>query len=67
MLTVRTKEYTHVDLSQLSAIAMETQVNVSHQLRALLPDLLNKTNEHKHMQQTEYVFLSQARSSSNDF
>ena len=42
MLTIRTKEYTHVDLSQLSATDMETQVNVSHRLRALLPDLLNK-------------------------
>ena len=36
------QEYTHVDLSQQSAIDIEAQVNVSHQLRALLPDLGNK-------------------------
>ena len=47
MHTIRTKEYTHVDLSQLSAINMEAQVKVSHQLRALLPGLLNKRTNTK--------------------
>ena len=32
----------HVDFSEPSAIDMEPQVNVSHQLRGLLPDLVNK-------------------------
>ena len=32
----------HVDFSEPSAIDMEAQVNVSHQLRGLLPDLVNK-------------------------
>ena len=34
-VTARRSEYTHVDFGQPSAIDMETQVNVSHQLRAL--------------------------------
>ena len=38
---------THVDFSQPSAIGMETQVNVSHQLRALSPDLVNKRTNTK--------------------
>ena len=39
---------THVDLSQPSTIGMEAQVNVSYQIRALLPDLVNKgTNTNK--------------------
>ena len=50
MYTIRSKkricdcaqEYTHVDFSQPSAIDMEAQVNVSYQVRALLPDLVNK-------------------------
>ena len=36
------QEYTHVDLSLPSAMYMEAEVNVSHQLRALLSDLVNK-------------------------
>ena len=32
----------HVDISEPSAIDMDTQVNVSHQLKGLLPDLVNK-------------------------
>ena len=56
----------HVDFSEPSAIDMEAQVNVSHQLRGLLPDLVNK-RMNKYMQQTTYVFLSQVRSLSNDF
>ena len=32
----------HVDFSEPSAIDMEAQVNVSHQLWGLLPDLVNK-------------------------
>ena len=34
--------HTHVDFSHSSAIDMEGQVNVSLQLRALVPDLVNK-------------------------
>ena len=50
MHTIRTKkrtcdcakEYTHVDFIQSSAIYMEAQINVSYQLRTLLPDLVNE-------------------------
>ena len=41
-VTALRSKYTHVDFGQPSAIDMETQVNVSHQLRTLLPDLVNK-------------------------
>ena len=40
-LTAR-RSIPHVDFSEPSAIGMEAQVNVKHQLRGLLPDLLNK-------------------------
>ena len=40
-LTVRSG-IPHVDFSEPSAKDMEAQVNVSHQLRGLLPDLVNK-------------------------
>ena len=40
-LTAR-KSISHVDFSKPSTIDMETQLNVSHQLRGLLPDLVNK-------------------------
>ena len=36
------QEYIPIDFSQPSAIDMEAQVNVSHQLRKLLPHLVNK-------------------------
>ena len=35
-------EYTYINCNQSSAINMEAQVNVSHELMALLPDLVNK-------------------------
>ena len=66
MYTIRTNrehvtarlEYTHVDFSQPSAIDMEAQVNVNHQLWALLPDLVNKrTNTHTHTHATNRVRL----------
>ena len=50
MQVIRTKkstydcaeEYIPIDFSQPSAIDMEAQVNVSHQIRTLLPHLVNK-------------------------
>ena len=50
MHTIRTKkrtcdcakECTDVDFIQPSVVYMEAQVNVSYQLRALLPDLVNE-------------------------
>ena len=36
------QECTNVDFSQPSAIDIETQMNISYQQRALLPDLVNK-------------------------
>ena len=50
MHTIRTKKRTcccalsipHVVFSEPSAVDMEAQVNVNHQLRGLLPDLINK-------------------------
>ena len=49
---------THVDFSQPSAIGMETQVNVSHQLRGLLPDLVNKRTNTKNATNRERLFIT---------
>ena len=53
--------------SHPSTIDMEVQVNVNHQIRALLPDLVNKRMDTNTCKKPSTSFYRKVRSSSNDF